>query len=690
MTQGTVGGGCVRQITRPRGLAAPGRRGWGLGLVAAVLLGMSWVGTGHGAPGDLDPTFGAGGVAITFGPQDFANALALQPDGKLVVAGSSSGTRLLGAIFLARYQSDGQPDLTFGDGGKVATTIGDSQAAFALIRQPDGKLVVAGYAHTGGETGVPNAVLLVRYLPDGRLDAAFGNSGVVTTDFGANNNGIGMALALQPDSKIIVAGGVRAGPRFGYTILVRYLPDGRLDDTFGTGGRVTVSPVGTSNAASALLLQADGKLVVTGSGFTAVTPGTLFITRFQPDGSLDPTFGQAGTVTFVSPLQGAASSGQAIIQQSDGKLVVAGAFPTSGATGLLARYLPNGSLDPSFGTGGIAMPPIGSSGGGVGLIQQPDSKLVVAGGFSAGGTTGLMLARFQPDGRVDATFGLGGLVTTALGGQAFARALRQQPDGKLVVAGSLSTGGADDILLARYQALGCPAVDPDPCLASLAAFVIEVYQAAFARQPDAGEEAYWVDVLATEPTPDTVGGLLHVVFDGSEFRQRPVNPWQYVAALYQAILGRDPAPAELDWWVQGVLDRFDTVLPEFLDSPEFQRLVPSCQDQSAVTLLVGRLYQQVLRRVASAGELAWWTADVATRCDLQDAVEVFFNSLEYLSVPRTLADHVTVLYRALLAREPEAGGMAWWVDELAAQLAAIEDDVMASPEFEARVYRLFP
>jgi CBS domain-containing protein len=132
---------------------------------------------------------------------------------------------------------------------------------------------------------------------------------------------------------------------------------------------------------------------------------------------------------------------------------------------------------------------------------------------------------------------------------------------------------------------------------------------AMVEQPDAGEEAYWVDVLATQPTPDTVRGMLHVVFDGPEFRQHPVNPWQYVVALYQAMLERDPAPSELDWWVQAVLDRFNTLVPEFVDSPEFQRLVPSCQDQAAVTLLVGRLYRQVLRRVASAGELAWWTQD---------------------------------------------------------------------------------
>ena len=294
-------------------------------------------------------------------------------------------------------------------------------------------------------------------------------------------------------------------------------------------------------------------------------------------------------------------------------------------------------------------------------------------------------------------FGTGGIVVTDVGGNEVTTALLQQPDGTLVVAGSFgpttlpgSTSDESAILLARYQALGCPIADPEPCLAQLEAFVTDVYLAALVRMPDASEVAYWVDVLTTEPTPNTVRGMLHVVFDGPEFRQRPVNPWQYVEALYQAMLGREPDQAELDWWVQAVLDRFNTLLPEFIESSEFQRLVPSCRDQAAVTLLVGRLYQQVLRRVASTAELAWWAQDIITWCALEDAVESFFNTDEYLGMPRTLPDHVTVLYRALLAREPDTGGLAWWVDDLAGQLAAIEDDLMASPEFEASVYRLFP
>ena len=177
----------------------------------------------------------------------------------------------------------------------------------------------------------------------------------------------------------------------------------------------------------------------------------------------------------------------------------------------------------------------------------------------------MLLARYLPDGRVDPAFGTEGLVITDVGGREFPSALLQQPDGYLVVAGSFgpstlpgSTSNESAILLARYQALGCPIADPEPCLAQLEAFVTDVYLAALARTPDASEKAYWVDVLTTEPTPDTVRGMLHVVFDGPEFRQRPVNPWQYVDALYQAMLGREPDQAELDWWVQAVLDRVNT------------------------------------------------------------------------------------------------------------------------------------
>ena len=701
MLQRAVVIGWARWTVAVRAHPTLSRCSWGRRFVLAVLLGLSGVSLGHGAPGDLDSTFGSGGIAITFGPSDRANALIQQPDGKLVVAGDSSGDGI-NHILLVRYHPHGSVDAAFGPGGKVTTTIGSGSRANALIQQPDSKLVVAGVSIplTGGSSDV----LLVRYLPNGQQDATFGAGGVVTTDFGASEGAT--ALALQPDGKLVVAGesGISQPQN---TILARYHPNGSLDESFGVGGKVSINLGGVGNipnlqpSVSALLLQADGKLVVTGSWVNRVTPSNLFVARFQPDGNLDPTFGQAGAVIFFEGSGGQApsSAGRAIIQQPDGRLVVAGfrQEPSSMSAGtLLVSFLPDGELDPAFGMGGMVMTNVGVPAFSNALIQQPDGKLVSAGNV-AGGPIDMLLARYLPDGRLDPAFGTAGIVITDVGGTERPSALLQQPDGTLVVAGSFgpttlpgSTSNESAILLARYQALGCSLADLEPCIARLESFVTDVYLAALVRTPDTSELSYWVDVLATEPTPDTVRGMLHVVFDGPEFRRRPVNPWQYVEALYQAMLGRDPAPSELDWWVQAVLDRFNTLLPEFVESSEFQRLVPSCRDQAAVTLLVGRLYQQVLRRVASAAELAWWAQDIITWCALEDAVETFFNTDEYLGMPRTLTDHVTVLYRALLAREPDTGGLAWWVDDLAEQLAAIEDDLMASPEFEASVYRLFP
>lgn len=696
VTQGTGRGRRGRRRTRMRGRTIPGHRGWGLGFVAAVLLGLSWAGVGHGAPGDLDPTFGTGGMAVSFGPKDVVRAMVQQPDGKFAGAGTSF-TVSVGYILLVRYLPDGRGDPAFGVGGKVTIPAGHSSSANALVLQTDGKLVVAGSAT--GETSSPDAppkrdLLLARISPDGHLDATFGSGGLLTTT--VESNSAAFAVIQQPDGKLVVAGTSDPAPANHHTptaFLVRYHADGRVDASFGTQGTVTVGPGGLgpvdTNVAGALIRQPDGKLVV-------APPGSpLRVVRVLSDGRLDTTFGSGGAVTIGSVDPPGAVS---LVQQPDGKLVLA-------SSKVLTRLHGDGRLDATFGIGGIASTGIPREASGTPvLVLQPDGKLVVAGyallhvPITRPSLSDLLLIRVQPDGSLDTSFGTGGMVVTTVeqGGSA-GSALFQQPDGKLVLASSrvafpgvMAISNIFDILLARYEALGCPAVDPRPCIAQLEAFVADVYLAALARMPDASEMAHWVDVLTAEPTPDTVRGMLHAVFDGPEFRPRPVNPWQYVDALYQAMLGRAPASAELDGWVQAVVDRFNTPLPEFVESSEFQHLVPSCQDQAAVTLLVGRLYQQVLRRVASAEELAWWTQDIMTWCAVEDTVEVFFTSLEYLAVPRTLADHVTVLYRALLAREPDAAGLKWWVDGLAEQLAAIEDDVMASPEFEARVYRLFP
>jgi hypothetical protein len=198
-----------------------------------------------------------------------------------------------------------------------------------------------------------------------------------------------------------------------------------------------------------------------------------------------------------------------------------------------------------------------------------------------------------------------------------------------------------------------------------------------------------VAYLEAEPTVAATSAMIHAFFDGAEYRARPVTPWDHVTALYRAILGRAPDPAGLDWWVGVLLDRLNTALPLFLESPEFHRLVPDCREGSPMAALVTRLYEEALGHTPTLDEVTAWTQYLLATCDLDGVVVAFFNAAEYLRVPRTLADHVTSLYQALLAREPAEAEETFWVTYLAGQLALLEEGFIQSPEFQARWQQLF-
>jgi len=213
-------------------------------------------------------------VTTDFGGSDYGFSVALQPDGKIVVAGYAGGD-----FALARYNSDGALDTSFGSGGKVTTDFGGSYHpdGFSVALQPDGKIVVAGYA--GGDFA------LARYNSDGALDTSFGSGGKVTTDFGGSD--AGYSVALQPDGKIVVAG--YAGLDFA---LARYNSDGALDTSFGTGGKVTTDFSGGRDVGYSVALQPDGKIVV--AGYAGVD---FALARYNSDGALDTSFGSGGKVT---------------------------------------------------------------------------------------------------------------------------------------------------------------------------------------------------------------------------------------------------------------------------------------------------------------------------------------------------------------------------------------------------------
>jgi uncharacterized delta-60 repeat protein len=238
--------------------------------------------------GSLDPAFGSDGIVITQAGTgaDYGRALALQTDGKILVAGRSKGAKWDAAV--VRYGVNGALDSAFGTAGILITSIGtgdDAIAAMAL--QTDGKILVAGNTATEGTTDFA----LVRLLDTGARDASFGTNGVVITNYVAGGDDAIHGLALQPDGKIVAAG---VAWELGRDVaLARYLANGSLDGTFGIGGKL---PFSSSNRqANNVLIQPDGRILLAGSAFSFDFGYDMALFRFESHGAPDMSFGTGGT-----------------------------------------------------------------------------------------------------------------------------------------------------------------------------------------------------------------------------------------------------------------------------------------------------------------------------------------------------------------------------------------------------------
>ncbi|MGZ6527027.1 MAG: delta-60 repeat domain-containing protein [Actinomycetota bacterium] len=412
-------------------------------IALAVLLIQPYGARASVLEGSPDSAFGSGGIVTTIVGSNWslANAMALQTDGKIVVAGSSSGDSYQ-AFTLVRYNSNGSLDAAFGSGGIVTTAIGSSVSqANAVALQPDGKIVVAGSSYADSA----EVFTLVRYNPGGSLDATFGSGGIVTTAIGPRASQAN-AIVVQTDGKIVLAGFSYDAYGFAVFTVARYKPDGSLDVTFGSGGIVKTAGI---SQADAMALQIDGKIVVAGYNYEAFA-----LVRYTSSGSLDTTFGNGGTViTAVGPSWSWAS---AVALQSDGKIVVVGSSSAASAPGspgvfTLIRYNPNGMLDTTFGSGGIVTTAVGSGASrAFAVVLQPHGKIVAAGDSSNGLHRLFTVLRYNPNGSLDAKFGSGGIVTTGVGSQdSMAAAVALQRDGKIVAAGSAFAIGRE-FALARY------------------------------------------------------------------------------------------------------------------------------------------------------------------------------------------------------------------------------------------------
>jgi uncharacterized delta-60 repeat protein len=444
----------------------------GLALVIAL--------TALAAPGDLDPTFGANGrVVLSPAIEAYADAAAVQPDGKIVLAGlvddqepppppppAPYALRASNADFLAvRLNADGSLDPSFA-GGSVRTPIdlanNGYDRAWAVAVGPGGTVVLGGDAAAPAGT---RDFAFVRHTSAGALDTSFSGNGIQTVNVGSFDSIAD--LAVQPDGKVVAVG--RAGA--GFTV-VRLLADGALDPTFGSGGIVD-TPIGNpslADEASAVALLADGRILVAGTAdYDYPYPTDFALVRYLPTGQLDQSFGLSGVVVTETPGEQIA---RALAPTPSGGIVVAGYGDRAFR---LARYRPNGALDSTFGTGGIVSTSIGT------LYSDPRAVLVQADGkVIAGGTTRdafpsmwdeLAAARYDVDGTLDTSFGNGGTRRfDALAGHDDGRALVVQPGAgsgrstdRLIQVGRGSDGdGEADHVLAIGIELGPLAPPPPP------------------------------------------------------------------------------------------------------------------------------------------------------------------------------------------------------------------------------------
>lgn len=404
----------------------------------------------------LDPSFGNLGEAVLDRFGGNRSSMALQPDGKIVMAGGT-----LQDFILARFNADGSIDRSFGPSGNgtVTTDMGSGfivEEATAVAVQGDGKIVLVGY--TAIDNAPPNpdgppTFALARYNTDGSLDTGFGRQGRVS----GNVNGRARAVAIQPDGRIVVAGEFSFdstnGSDFSDLTIARFRPDGNLDPTFGADATGQIArDLGGSNTARNIVLQPDGKIVVSGSpdGSNDYTD----VARFNADGSFDDSFGNGGRLKLPGE-----SVGEGLARQPDGKLVLVGSVVQAVAPGsarfVLLRLNANGTPDNGFGNAGNGKVDTAftQNARANAVALQADGKIVVVGTSIFVSVSDFVVARYNANGALDTSFGIAGaLEIDFFNGANLGENVLVQPDGKIVVSGSAeNSSGVEGYGVARVN-----------------------------------------------------------------------------------------------------------------------------------------------------------------------------------------------------------------------------------------------
>ena len=406
----------------------------------------------YNTDGTLDASFGNAGVMITDigSPNDFLNAVIITAGGK-IIAGGSTALNGHNQFVLAGYTAAGIPDVAFGNNGIVTTDFNNVYSSLSsLALQPDGKIVAAGVAGTNN-----GDFALARYNADGSPDLSFNVTGQATSDFGAND--WARSVVISSDGKIYAGGQSLDISGYPHFRIARYNIDGSPDFNYNSGLGSILAVFGTSyDFLTNIGLQDDGKIIASGrTNLNPVNNDDIELIRINTDGTIDNTFGTRGDGLVVADINSGNDDDNFLVIQQDGKIITGGDnvkftnFPSY--TFSCFRFNTDGTPDVGFGTGGSFNDFVrGAYYSYSGLFLQGDGKLLAESDLNDG-TTASFISRFNANGTPDVAYGQNGIFTlpSGSGGVYF------QPDGKLLRLDYSSTNNGD-IMLLRYNPDGTP------------------------------------------------------------------------------------------------------------------------------------------------------------------------------------------------------------------------------------------
>lgn len=359
---------------------------------------------------------------------------------------------IIGLSSLNVFAQPMERDSSFGTDGLSFARFGTGEAyTYQIMKQSDGKILQVGYV----ANGLQDDFALTRYLDNGIIDSAFGINGTVITDLRATNDQ-SLGMALQDDGKILIAGYTSNGMNWDYAV-ARYLSTGALDTSFNHSGFVSTDLFNRDDMANAIDIQSDHKIVVAGNSNT--TSGLLFtMVRYMPDGTIDTTFGRRG-ITFARAASVGIELGRQMKIMSDGKIMMAGTkIRTTTADFMVIRFLNDGKMDSTFGTNGrITYDFTGKYDYLYSMELHSDGSYILGGYTDDDSNSNSSLIKCLPDGRPDSSFNFTGrIVNTFSPADDVTYSVATRSDGKIWVSGYAFSSPLNHILISRYNADGSP------------------------------------------------------------------------------------------------------------------------------------------------------------------------------------------------------------------------------------------